>query len=139
MSQAEIEAYIKQGQYGDRDNPKIAMGVIFNGGSPTNYDYVLRLNSTNYYPGEDAQPAASTTPDPSRLFSDFARDDKACAASGQNSPDLGRYTASCTHQYVYNGALVVQRLVNDFVLENSGAKAKGSYVAEHGVAYVSFP
>jgi hypothetical protein len=138
-SQTDIENYVTQGQYGTTGYPKIAMGVIFNGNAANNYDYILRLNSTNFYPGEDAQPAATTTPDPTALFSDFARDDSACKASGQGTPDLGENTNSCTHQYVYNGALVVQRLVNDFILVDSGAKAKGSFVAEHGVTYVSFP
>jgi hypothetical protein len=138
-SQTDIENYVTQGQYGTTGYPKIAMGVIFNGNVANNYDYILRLNSTNFYPGQDSEPATSTTPDTSTLFSDFARDDSACKASGQGTPSLGDYTDSCTHQYVYNGALVVQRLVNDFIFVDSGAKAKGSFVAEHGVTYVSFP
>jgi hypothetical protein len=140
-SSAAMEAYVKWDGYGSFGNPKIAMGVVFNGNSANNYDYVLRLNSTNYYPGEAAQPGTSTTPDPTRLFSSFAHDDTACAASGGGNavPNLGPNPTSCTHQYVYNGALVMQRLVNDFILDDSGAKAKGSFVAEHGVAYVPFP
>jgi len=49
-SAVEIETYVKQDKYGENGFPKIAMGVIFKGNSPTSYDYVLRLNSTNFYP-----------------------------------------------------------------------------------------
>lgn len=139
-SAADMEGYVKWGGYGNIENPKIAMGVVFNGNAANDYDYVLRLNSTNDYPGEVAQPGASTTPDPSRLFSSFTHDDTACKPTGGKAfPNLGPNPTSCTHQYVYNGALVVQRLVNDFILADSGAKARGNFVAEHGVSFVPFP
>ena len=40
---------------------------------------------------------------------------------------------------MYNGALTVQRLIHDFVMDESGARDSGFYVAEHGVQFVAFP
>ena len=39
----------------------------------------------------------------------------------------------------YNGVLTFQRLVNDFILESSGASIAGYQVAEGGVQFVPFP
>jgi len=42
-------------------------------------------------------------------------------------------------QYMYNGALTIQRLVDDFIIHDTGAKDKGFSVAENGVSFVNFP
>lgn len=39
----------------------------------------------------------------------------------------------------YNGVLTFQRLVNDFILESTGAGRAGYQVAQGGVQFVSFP
>lgn len=40
---------------------------------------------------------------------------------------------------MYNGALVLQRLVGDWIMQDSGAVDNGYYVSEHGVQFVPFP
>ncbi len=40
---------------------------------------------------------------------------------------------------MYNGALTIQRLIHDWIIEDTGAKAAGSFVAENGVSFVDFP
>jgi hypothetical protein len=51
----------------------------------------------------------------------------------------GPNDSSCTYQYIYNGALVIQRLLGDWIIDDTGAAEKGYNVAEHGVQFVPFP
>jgi hypothetical protein len=39
----------------------------------------------------------------------------------------------------YNGAITIQRLVDDFIIEDSGAKDAGWSVASNGVTFSAFP
>jgi glycopeptide antibiotics resistance protein len=39
----------------------------------------------------------------------------------------------------YNGAITIQRLVDDFIINDSGAKAAGWSVASNGVTFAPFP
>jgi hypothetical protein len=137
-----VENRVKQGGYGgDVDNPKLAMAIVFDGITDTtvNYNYRLRINSTNFNaPENEGRPATSTTPPTDTSFSQYAKFDEECVSEG-GTPELGNYQSSCTAQYVYNGALPLQRLIGDWIMEEMGAKEKGYYVSEHGVEYAAFP
>jgi hypothetical protein len=132
--------YVKSSDYGEKGSPKIAMGVVWDGNSATNYRYRLRQNSTNFNAPEEAgRPVSQTTPDTDREFDSSAKsEDDVCGTQG-GSPDQGPYSDSCTGQYLYNGVLTFQRLIGDFILEDTGAKEAGYYVSEAGVQYVEFP
>jgi hypothetical protein len=131
--------YVKSDSYGKKGSPKIAMGVVWDGNSATDYRYRLRQNSTNFNaPEEGARPASQSTPDTDRDFDSSAKKDDICSPQ-DGAPDQGTRTNSCTGQYLYNGVLTFQRLIGDFILEDTGGKEAGYYVAEAGVQYVEFP
>jgi hypothetical protein len=69
----------------------------------------------------------------------FAKTDFTTCEGEGDGPDQGAMQYSCTGQYMYNGVLTFQRLIGDFILEDTGAKAAGYYVAESGVQFVQFP
>jgi hypothetical protein len=123
-----VENRVKQGGYGgDVDNPKLAMAIAFDGITDTtvNYNYRLRINSTNFNaPENEGRPATSTTPPTDTSFSQCAKFHEECVSEG-GAPKLGNYQSSCTAQYVYNGALPLQRLIGDWIMEEMGAKEKG--------------
>jgi hypothetical protein len=134
-----VQSYVTSGDYGTSKNPKIALAIIFEeGSSEKDYAYTLRVNSTNFNsPEEEGRPGASTTPDTSREFYSFAKEDNVCEPIG--AADQGPLQNSCTGQYMYNGALTTQRLIGDWILSESGAAAAGYNVSEHGVQFLPFP
>ena len=139
-SDQDIDRLVQSPGYGDEF--KIALAVVFDGTDPTiNYNYKLRLNSTGFNaPEDEARPATTTTPPTDKQFETFARTDgESCPDIVGGAPDLGPHKNSCTGRYMYNGALTVQRLLHDFIIDESGADANGYYVAENGVQFVSFP
>lgn len=140
-SEQELEKYVTSDNYGKTGFPKMGFGIIFSEGANENdYAYTLRLNSTNFnQPEQEAQPASSTTPPTGRQFSDFANVDSVCTPEQGGTPDQGILEQSCTGQYLYNGAITMQRTVQDWILEISGTADAGYRVAEHGVQFVSFP
>lgn len=135
-----MEDYVQSPEY---VNPKLALGVVFDGASdPTiNYNYQIRVNATGYNSPElEGRPATVTTPPTDQLFTTLARtDSESCPDLVGGTPDQGPYSWSCTGQYIYNGALTIQRLVHDFILQDTGAADNGYFVADHGVQFVSFP
>jgi hypothetical protein len=137
-SDEDVERNVKQDSYGA--GPKLAMAIVFDGTDNTvNYNYRIRLNSTNFNtPENEGRPATSTTPPTDKKFSTYAKLDEECTTM-DGTPELGNYGTSCTAQYLYNGALPLQRLVGDWIMDDTGAKDKGYYVSEHGVQYASFP
>jgi hypothetical protein len=139
-SNQDLENYVTSADY---VNPKLALGVVFDGASdPTiNYNYQIRVNSTGFNaPEEEGRPATTTTPPTDQLFETFARTDaESCPDLVGGTPNLGPYSLSCTGRYIYNGALTIQRLVHDFILQDTGAADIGFFVADHGVQFVSFP
>jgi hypothetical protein len=139
-SDAEIADYVKSPNYGTTGFPKVALAVTFgDGSSERDYAYTLRVNSTNYnQPEQEGRPAQSTTPNTKRQFSYYSSIDNVCEPVG-GTPDQGPLQNSCTGQYLYNGAITIQRLVQDWILVDSGAAAAGMSVAEHGVQFVQFP
>ena len=53
---------------------------------------------------------------------------------------MGMYGVSCTGQYMLNGAVTLQRLVNDWILEDTGATlATNATVAQNGAVFLPFP
>lgn len=137
-SDNDVESHVKNGNYGD--DSKIALAIIFDGtDDDINYNYRLRVNSTNYNaPENEGRPATATTPPTDTKFSQYAKLDEECIPM-DGTPELGPYQNSCTAQYIYNGALPLQRLIGDWIMEKEGAKDEGYYVSEHGVRYASFP
>lgn len=134
-----LEDYVKSDGY---RNPKLAMGVVFDGTDVSiDYSYKIRVNSTGFNAPEDTgRPVTVTTPPTDKKFETFARDDmQSCPEIVGGTPDTGPYSSSCTGRYIYNGALVLQRLVNDFIMVESGARDNGFYVADHGVRFAPFP
>lgn len=139
-SDSAIQAYVTSGGYGTMEQPKIALAVVFQeGSSEKDYAYTIRVNSTNYNaPEQEGRPVSQTTPDTSRLFESFAKEDNSCPPIG-GTPEQGPFQSSCTGQYMYNGALTIQRLIGDWILSDSGASGVGYSVAEHGVQFLPFP
>jgi hypothetical protein len=135
-----IDQYVTRGDYGAQDVPKVALAVVFEeGSSEKDYAYTIRVNSTNVNaPESEGRPGSTTTPDTSRTLASFAREDNACTPQG-GTADQGPYQNSCTGQYMYNGALTIQRLVGDWIMQDSGAANVGYTVAEHGVQFLPFP
>jgi hypothetical protein len=137
---AEISTYITSSTYGTKGYPKIGFAVIFpDGASEKDYAYILRQNSTNFnQPEKEGRPAQSTSPPTNKQFSYYSYLDNACSPTG-GTADQGVLQSSCTGQYLYNGAIAMQRMIQDWILADSGSEDAGMYVAEHGVQFVSFP
>jgi hypothetical protein len=135
-----MDDYVKSSDYGKTGNPKIVMGIVFDGNREFDYKYSLRQNSTNFNsPESEWQPATRTTPDTNRLFKNYAKDDYDVCYALDGAAEQGWLQESCTGQYLYNGILTFQRLLGDFILSDSGAEENGYFVAESGVTYSSFP
>lgn len=132
-----LDAYVTHSDYGTTSMPKVAVAVVFDStsGDENDFSYVLRVNSTGYNsPENEARPASQTTPSTARLFATFAKTpESACSLPG-GSPLVGYYGNTCTGQYLYNGALTIQRVVDDYIISASGAAQNGAYVAENGVS-----
>jgi hypothetical protein len=136
----EMDDYVGDNDYGKTGYPKLAMGIVWNGNDANNYIYSLRQNSTNFNsPEAQWAPAVFTTPDTSRLFSRYAKDDFDVCIPIDGAPQQGPLEDSCTGQYLYNGVLTFQRLIGDFILDDTNASGNGYFVAESGVSFVSFP
>ena len=138
----QMNEYVTSGDYGKTGNPKIIMGIVFEGNNDGNYKYTLRQNRTNFNsPESEWNPATITTPDTNRLFKHYAKDDQDVCIPMDGAAEQGpkHLQESCTGQYVYNGVLAFQRLVHDFILHDSTAEENGYFVAESGVAYSKFP
>ncbi|KAL7554951.1 hypothetical protein ACHAWF_018531 [Thalassiosira exigua] len=141
-SNDELQSYITSEAYGaevdGRYFPKVAVGVVFGGGDDPgkSYEYVLRTNSTNYNSQEQSgAPVARTTPNTARVFDHYNREDgTSCSTPG--GPDMGKHSGSCTGQYLLNGAVTVQRLVDDWILSDSGVNAT---VAQSGAVFLPYP
>ena len=137
---AAVDEYVKQQEYGEFENRKIAVAIIFGDGDDK-YDFVysIRANSTNYNIPEGAgRPATLTHPKTKIVFDDFAASDKTCGGV-PGAPNQGNLTESCTGQYIYNGVISMQRLVGDWIHTITLSKQFGYYIAEHGMSYVYFP
>jgi hypothetical protein len=139
----DMSTYVTSNQYGQYPlYPKLAMGIVFHGNDPDLYDYTLRQNSTNFnMPEEQARSGAATTPSTERMTYDYGKDDTSiCPIKGESAPFLGPMMESCTGQYMYNGILTFQRLVHDFILDQTGVRTiNGNFVNEASVQYVPFP
>jgi ATP-binding cassette subfamily A (ABC1) protein 3 len=137
-TESSIKSYIKSGNYGRPGYPKIAVAVMLEGGSNNKeYAYEVRINSTNFNSNEfDGRPTSITTPNTKKLFDSFAKTPNGPCATQGGAPSLGNKESQCTAQYIYNGALPIQRLVHDWILKESGSPHR---VAENGVSFVNFP
>lgn len=135
-----MDQYVKAGEYGKSGVPKIAMGVVFEGNDPDNYLYQIRQNSTNFNnPTAEGRPAVATTPDTTTKFASFAKNDDEPCVPLDGAAEQGEREYSCTGQYAYNGVLTFQRLVGDFILDQTGAADLGYRISKSGVQYVPFP
>jgi ATP-binding cassette subfamily A (ABC1) protein 1 len=140
-SDKELVDYITAKDYDEDYVTRLALGIVFDGTDPSvNYNYRIRVNSTNFnVPEEDGRPATATTPPTGKLFENYARKDDGSCPLIDGTPYLGPAQNSCTGQYIYNGFLVMQRLVGDWIMVETGAKERGYYVSEHGVSFGPFP
>ena len=122
---------------------KIAVAVMFDEtfGFEDGYKYTLRVNSTNFNnPEESARPVSQTTPWTSVITADYYKDDDECVfGDAGGAPMIGPLGESCTGKYIYNGAITLQRLVNDFIIFDGTDGDINYQVAEGGVGYVPFP
>jgi len=133
-----MDEYVTAPTYGTSDSPKIIMGIVFEGNDPSAYHYTLRPNATNFNAPEEAnRPATWTMADTSKMFDDFARNDFEVCVSIDGTPRLGPdpFQRSCTIKYAYNGVLTMQRLVHDFILNQT----TDTFVDNAGVRFVQFP
>ena len=122
--------------------PKLAMAVVFTGNDPHNYDYTLRVNSTNHNApewGRKGGGTSRTTPDTKRLFAHYAKQEVEVCGRHVHGHMQGPLHYSCTGQYMVNGLLVLQRFLHDWILVDSGAHDQGYFVAEHGVKFTALP
>jgi hypothetical protein len=142
-SGTDVEKYVTSPEYkSDPLSPKLALAIVFDGTDASiNYNYKIRVNSTGFNsPEDESRPATTTTPPTNKIFESFAKDDaETCPDEVGGTPEIGPYGTSCTGQYMYNGVLTTQRLVNDFIMVETGAKDKGYFVADHGVKFAPFP
>jgi len=141
---SQIDAYVKDTSYGGDEYPKIAVAVILNitddEDGNTNFAYKLRTNSTNFNsPDLAARPVMATQPNTKKKFDSFAKKARGVCSTQGGTSHIGKYEKYCTGQYMYNGALTIQRLVHDWIIFETGGKETGSYVAENGVSFVDFP
>lgn len=136
-----INDYVRDRKYGRADFPSIALAVVFDGDDPSDWKYTIRQNSTNYNSPqqEGGRPAIKTTPDTSRTTEAFARSDTSVCEVEGGGPELGHLQDSCTGLYMYNGVLTIQRLVNDFIMNQTGTHEAGYRIAENGVRFAPFP
>ena len=142
---AAIDEYVQHEQYGviNKDGtvmrPKIALAVLI-GGSEKEYEYAIRTNSTGWNNGWDAgRPVMTTQPKTDIQFNTFAKlANTSCTLEGGTAL-IGIEPDSCVRQYMYNGALTIQRLVDDFIHYDSGAADRGYSIAESGVSFAYFP
>lgn len=137
-----MDKYVKRPDYGTAGVPKLAMGIVFDGNSTNRYKYSLRQNSTNFNTPEQTKtrrPVATSTPPTDQLFNNFARTDLETCTRDRNEAKLGKFQDSCTGLYLYNGVIATQRLVGDFILDQTGAADAGYFVADAGVQFVQFP
>jgi ATP-binding cassette subfamily A (ABC1) protein 1 len=132
----DIDDYVTSANYGTPGFPKIAVAVVI-GGSGKNYEYTIRTNSTNVNSQDiSRRPGQWTSPSTDRKFASLAREaSKVCELEG-GTTRLGARDSYCTSQYMYNGALSIQRLVDDWIIFHSGANIR---IAENGVSFVDFP
>jgi hypothetical protein len=97
-----INQYVQGPSYGNSENPKLVMAIVFEGNDPTQYIYSLRQNTTNFNsPEDESRPTARTTPPTSTLFASYAKSDFEVCLDDQGGPDQGPLSNSCTGQYLY--------------------------------------
>ena len=139
-----VQEYTQHPWYGDTnlDRPPLAMAIIFTGNDRYHYDYTLRVNATNHNApewGRSGGMTSRTTPDTNRLFAHYAHQELEVCGNHVHGHYQGPLPYSCTGQYIMNGLLPMQRFLHDWILIDSGARARGLFVAEHGVKFTSFP
>jgi hypothetical protein len=139
-SSTAIDNYVKSIDYGRSTMPKIGMGIVFENNDMQSYNYSLRQNSTNFNaPEDEGRPTAQTTPSTKTLFNSFVNNDFQSCIPINGAPIQGLFGSSCSGQYLYNGVLTIQRLVNDYIIDISGAKDAGYTIGEAGIQFTSFP
>ena len=134
-----VSQYVTSSAYAD--STRLALAIVFDGTDDSiTYNYAIRVNSTNYNsPDAAARPAVTTTPPTNQQLETYAKDDNNTCTLMGGAPTLGTYENSCTGQYMYNGALTIQRLIDDWIFVDSGAKDLGYFVSNNGVRYAYFP
>ena len=141
-TEASLESYIKSSNYGTAQHAKIGGAIVIHSGFPS-YHYSIRVNSTNFNKPEEARrPASSTTPSTTRILETYAKTPDDVCTPEMVTSYLGKWNNYCTGQYIYNGAITLQRLIDDWIIFDSGAEGvneTGNKVAENGVRFATFP
>lgn len=137
----DMNSYIKSNDYGTYpNNPKISMGIIF---TSSIYDtnivsYTLRPNATGFNaPQNVGRPATITTPNTKRITNNYAKNDVDTCLPIDGTPFIGYFGFSCTGQYMYNGVLTFQRLIQDFIIDIQTDNTIS--INEASVQFVPFP
>lgn len=140
-SKEAMDEYVKDPFYGtvagEYTNPKIAVAVLI-GGSGKEYEYSIRTNATNWNSGElSGRPLMITQPSTKSKFNALAKKANSACVLESGTVHIGGFNqGNCNAQYMYNGALTIQRLVDDFILSDTNA---GYNVAENDVSFADFP
>lgn len=135
----DMDAYVENHFYGRSNGEvhyqKLAMGIVFDApihDKPSVWGYQLRPNSTNVnevaFSEETGEGllAIQSMPNTGRLTDTYAKtEDEACGTAN---------SVSCAAQYGDNGVLTFQRLVHDFILNQTATSSRVS-----SVAFVPFP
>jgi len=76
-SDQDVESYVTAFDYRNPDVPKLALAVVFDGTDASiNYNYRIRVNSTNFNsPEDESRPATTTTPPTDRTLESLAKED----------------------------------------------------------------
>ena len=129
-----INDYVESSDYGSVGYPKIAVAIILKKGTGNLYEYTIRTNNTNVNSPElRGRPVQPTQPSTKVLFNTFAKTAKRSCSPPGGTTKTGKYQNYCNAQYIYNGAISIQRVVNDWIMNVTGAQAEGYRVAENGV------
>lgn len=150
-TETELNDYIKDPLYGTTPKPKIGGALILSSSSNNDkdYNYTIRVNSTNYNKPEEARrPAAPTHPNTYKVLDTYAKSPEDVCLLQPVTSYLGKWNTYCTGQYMYNGAITLQRLIQDWILQdaisvnnnnNTSSSSSIIRVAENGVSFGTYP
>ena len=145
----DMDAYVESRFYGRTDHdgtyyPKMAMGIVLDSTDDGDnvWSYQLRPNSTNFNvpvgENDESFPGAVSMPDTSRTTDAYARSEDDACDVGLAEVNPGT-ASSCVRQYEENGVLTFQRLLHDFILNQTATDGSSDQHRVASVSYVPFP
>ena len=126
-SDSEINSHIRSKTYGKPgiENQPIGGGIVITSTSSSSFTYSIRMNSTFFADiSEPVRPNTKTMPDTRVLFDPLATNaqNKDSCSIENGGPKLRKINSgeggqcSCYGEYMLNGAVTMQRLVDDFII-----------------------